>query len=179
MTYQNNESKVVLTLEGNSATVTVTDPNRVVEAHDLAGYQVDDLEMSFDNFNMDYYRNPSDLADHVFKAVALGGSQILSLDEIRAAIEADVNDPDEMHRLATVTMTDLYPANEYKWQPDLVGQCIYMLLGLHDFLGKLRPMIEEPINKEVEWIRSGARLTRVGRILKEVIFGTDPNVVVK
>ena len=178
MTYQ-NESKVVLALEGNSATVTVTDPNRVVKASDLTDYQVDDLEMSFDNFNMDCYRNPSDLVDHVFKAVALGGSQILSLDEIRTAIEADVNDPEELDRLTKETMTDFYPANEYKWEQDLVGQCIYMLLGLHDFLGKLRPMIEEPINKEVEWVRSGARLTRVGRVIKEVVFGTDPNVVVK
>ena len=179
MTYQNSESKVTLAFEDNNATVTVTDPDRVVKAQNLAGYQADDLEMIFDDFKGDCYRNPSDLVDHVFKAVALGGSQILSLDEIRAAIEADINNPEDLDRLTKETMIDLYPADEYKWEQDLVGQCIYMTLGLLDFVGTLRPMIEEPINKEVEWVRSGARLTRVGRILKEVVFGTAPNIVVK
>ena len=154
---------------------------RLIIVNNCVDVERDELKSVLDLGQIDWLRNPTLLVEHVLKAVATAPNALVSLDEIRSAIEADINDPEELDRLTVEAMEELYPANEYDWEPDLLEQAIRMLVGLLDHMDRLQPIVDMALNPgDVgSYDPVGARLTRIGQALKELAFGTDPKVRIK
>ena len=147
---------------------------RSIEVHNCVDVERGDLESVLDSGQIDWLRNPTRLVDHILKAVATAPNNLVSLGEIRRTLEADIK-PAELDRLTTQVMEDLYPANEFDWEPDLLGQAIDLIVGLLDHMERLQPVVDMALNPgDVGSSKIvGARLTRIGQVLKELAFGTS------
>ena len=76
---------------------------RLVPVPDCVGVERDELRDILSIGHINWLRNPNCLVDYVLKAVSLAPNELVSLDQIKADLKANI-DPEELDRLTTQVM---------------------------------------------------------------------------
>ena len=159
----------------NMACVVIGDPTeRVVVANGLEQGEPRELKLDLAR-SVDAYVNSDGFDRRAFLVIAQSGSELISLSEHRAAIEASYNDPEELNKAA----------NEYRLytldgdlsqseDPDPINNAIQFAIAYAQTLGFIEEVYgcAPPQKRNGELL--GYRLSKTGLVVREVLFGLEP-----
>ena len=130
------------------------------------------LAVAIEQLKITWIRHPDYLVDWVLKAIMLSENEVIGRSEIRAAITEIVGNEDDLDGLVYDTFTDIDSYERYQ-RSDEFGYAIEISV---DWWIHSRLIV--PDRKETEFGTS-AKLTKIGRIVKELCFGTEMEVRVE
>ena len=156
----------------NMACVIIGNPTeRVVVTNGLKGVETQEVKIDLSG-NVGRYVNSDSFDNRAFLVIARSGSELMSLREHRAAIEATYDDPEELNKAA----------NEYRLytldgdlsqseDPDPINDAINFAIAYAHTLGYIEEVYgcAPPGKRNGELL--GYRLSTTGRLVKEVLFG--------
>ena len=148
--------------KGNKVRIVTGNPFRIISANDLDAETIKNIDDEI--ICVDMYRNPSSMHDYAFKAIANHASDLMSETELRAAVDQQLDSPEKIEALIRI-MKENYDGFDFKTDP--VGTAFLLGVGfLADGMRWIDGIYDEDSNPV------GYKLTRLGRIAKEVIYGT-------
>ena len=159
-------------VEGDKVRIIMDNPIRVISADKVDTVTLNQLDDEI--ICVDGYREPTHMSDYAFQAIAQSGSGLLTILELRKAVEADLLMADAVDQVLELTKEHYRPEDGFDYGKDPIGTALRCGLGyLADGMGWIYEVYDEDTNPV------GYGLTRLGRIANEVINGTQPIVEVK
>ena len=147
-------------------------PRRDINVGTLNRWESMILAGAIKSLEITWIRHPDYLVDWVLKAIMLSENEIVGRSEIRAAVTEMVGNEDDLDGLVYDTFTDIASYERYQ-QSDEFGYAIEISINWW-----IHSKLIVPAQKETEFGTS-AKLTKIGRIVKELCFGTEMEVRVE
>ena len=159
----------------NMACVVIGNPTeRVVVANGLDRGDAQELKLDLAR-KVGGYVNTDSFDSRAFLVIARSGSELISLNEHRAAIEASYNDPDELYKAAKEyrDYTDDC-CNEPLGVTETIDRAVDYAIAYAHVLGYIDEVYGCAPPQKRNGKLLGYRLSKTGKVVKEVLFGLDP-----
>ena len=166
----------VVIVRDNEGRVVIGDPKRVIAVTDLSRSEARELEVDVPRY-FKTFSNPTGFCDYVFIAMAESNSDLISDREIRLAVGTHYDSVSDMIKDAEEYC--LYSVDGDKSQlvgVDVVNLAVKYALAYHHVCGCVSEIYNSK-SKGGPFDPSRANyLTKMGHVLKEMLYGTNAKV---
>lgn len=179
MTTQNVDQTVRVEVKGNEVYVYDNSPNTTVTSvlvENVLPHEMDDLKHWMNDESLKKVWNQASIIEQLFNTVielsieAKGGQELVSLNEMRRQLEV-THTQDELERKTLEILEETFGEElEAELEEDAVGQCIEHIVLVLEFTGVLDPVYETPYGEDALGKLAGAKLTKVGRVIRALLY---------
>ena len=170
------KSDPVVILEDDKGRIEMGNLPRVISVNNLDRSERSELEFDVERY-FRTYSNPRRIDDYVFIAIAEANKDLVSRRELRAMVGTYFDDVQAM--IASAEEYCLYTVDQDRSQllkDDLIELAIDYALAYIDVCGLTGEMYNNnKMDKHVE-PKTGIFLTKIGHVLREMLFGTSERV---
>ena len=166
----------VIVVNDDEGRVVIGDLPRIISVVNLDRSERNDLEFDIERF-FKRYSDPIRIDDYVYLAIAEAASDLVTKREIRAAVNAYFDDPAAVLRSAEDYCLYSVDGDESELiGKDIIDQAIDFALAYHNVCGLTGEIYNK--NRMIgPWEpQAGIYLTKIGHVLKEMLFGTAEQV---
>ena len=169
-----NDNEAIVTIEDNnrSRTIKLVNPDEM---------DLDDLMEIMDRDLTNAHWEYRSVLERIFNIVAMSDHQLVSIDEIIEHLTLyyeGEGDPDQLDRDVEQMMTEMDPQDSWEREPDRVRQFVRYAIGGLEFVGRFNACYGYPVNDGSSGPIMGAGLSRVGKVLYQMVYGTDDRVAI-
>ena len=158
----------------NMACVIIGNPiERVVVANGLEGVESHEVKCDLSR-HVEHYVNHDSFDNRAFLVIARSGSELMSLREHRAAIEASYDDREELNKAANdYRLYTLDGDLSQSEDPDPINDAIKFAIAFAHTLGYVDEVYGCAPPGQRNGKLLGYRLSTTGRLVKEILFGLN------